>query len=82
MKNILEGLLKSKTAWFNVVMGLIALASALGLFGADAAPTPEQVQGAFDAVDAAIAAVWAVGGVILRAMTKEPVQAKVAAKGP
>jgi len=76
--NTILGLFKSKTAIFNVVMGLIGLLAAFGVFGdTNPPPTAEAVQGAFSAVEAAFVAVWAVGGVILRAMTKEPTAAKV-----
>lgn len=82
MKDTLLGLLKSKTALFNVVMGLIGLLGAFGVFGElNPAPTGEQVSAAFSAVEAAYVAVWTVGGVFLRALTKEPVAAKAARTG-
>jgi len=60
-----------KTIAFNVIMAIIAAVYALN---PDAEkPSPEQVQGGVDAVEAGFAAVLSVGNIILRAITTSAV---------
>ncbi len=61
-----------RTILFNAVMGLVAVLNAFGLFGTDAAPSADQVTAAFDGLDVALAAIWSIGNVILRAITNTP----------
>ena len=60
-----------KTIAFNVIMSLVTV---IALFNQGAElPDAETVRGGLDAVDTAIAAVWGIGNIILRAVTDTPV---------
>lgn len=60
-----------KTIAFNVIMAGIAIVHSLN---ADATlPDAAAVQGAVDQFQLALAAVWGVGAVILRAVTTSPI---------
>lgn len=63
-----------RTIVFNVIMTLVMI---LKMFNPEAeVPTGEEVGGAVDAVEAAIASVWGVGNVILRAVTTTKIGSK------
>lgn len=60
-----------RTLIFNVVMGIVMLLRALG---ADTEmPTEEQVSAAIDSLDVALTAIWAIGNLLLRAITDSPI---------
>ena len=60
-----------KTIIFNTLMTVVAVVKALN--PDTEAPSAEDLQAAVDSVDAAIAAVWGIGNVILRAITNSPI---------
>lgn len=60
-----------KTVIFNVIMGLVALVKALN---PDATlPGEEAVHQGVDSFLLGLGAIWAIGGVILRAVTSSPI---------
>lgn len=63
----MEKLKGYKTVGFNIVMAIVAVVVILS--PETEAPSAEDVQGAIDAVEAAVVAVWSVGNVVLRAIT-------------
>ncbi len=60
-----------KTVIFNVVMGVIMFVRALS--PESELPTEEAVTTSVDALDAFLTAAWAVGNLILRAVTNAPI---------
>ena len=66
---MLESIKGWKTILFNIIMTVVMLISVWGGFGDAPAPTGEDIQSAIDQLDAAIAAIWGIGNLILRAIT-------------
>jgi hypothetical protein len=60
-----------KTIAFNLLMAVIAVLSALNPEAE--LPSSEDVQSGVDAVSAAVAAVWGLGNILLRAITDTPI---------
>lgn len=68
-----------KTVVFNIVMGAVMLVRALS---PDVElPSEDQVNSAFDAVEAGLTAIWTVGNLLLRAITDSPIFNKTKVPG-
>lgn len=60
-----------RTVLFNIVMAVVMITKSLN--PDMESPSAEEVQQAVDMLDAAIAAVWGIGNVVLRAITTSPI---------
>lgn len=55
-----------RTPIFNLVMAVVAMLQAMGVFGTTPVPTGDQVGGAIDTVSAGIGVLWLVGNFVLQ----------------
>lgn len=69
---MLDKIKGARTVIFNTLMGAIAFLAVFGVFP-EGAPTAEQVDGSFNALEAAFVGVWTLGNYLLRAVTNTPI---------